>query len=491
MLTRNAVTLSKLKKVHTAIDAAFPAHLKRCRAFLGQKSISATGEGIIETAQWIKSFIEEIGGEVALWGNPSFPIVFGRFNRGAPRTLIIYGMYDVQPADEPNWISPPFAAEIHNLSGLGECVVARGATNSKGALCGLFNALKTIRETDEIPLNLIFTIEGEEEIGSPQMKDFISANAGVLTGDGVADFDFSQDTRGRVSMHLGLKGIVYLDLICRGGKRGGPTETSLHGADSAWISSPVWRLIHAISSLTDNKENIKIPGLYDNVAPPSQQDIRLLKKLATTFDEKAFLREMKSICFKYDRHGVDLLRKGLYSPILNIDGFHAGYGGPGTKTILPRRATAKIDIRFGPNMEPEEVVEKLRRYLLHQGFDDIEVRVRDSYPWSKTEFSEPIVQKMVRTYRVHGVDPEVWPMATWAAPYFVFSRILRIPVVAGGLGHGGRAHVANEYMRVAGLKDFEKFVATFLYLMAEEPSAAQAPSPSSHQGSQGTTAPSG
>jgi acetylornithine deacetylase/succinyl-diaminopimelate desuccinylase-like protein len=415
----------------------------------------------------VKSFVEEIGGAADFWGNPSSPIVFGRLDKGAPRTLIIYGMYDVQPADEPAWMSPPFAAEIHNLSGLGECVIARGSANSKGALCGIFNTLKSMVEADEIPLNLIFTIEGEEEIGSPQIQAFIQANKDELEAEGVADFDFSQDVRGKVSMHLGLKGIVYLDLVCRGGKRGGPTETALHGADSAWVASPVWRLIHALSSLTDNKENITIPGFYDTMAPPSQQDMQLLKKLAETFDEPAFLREMKSFSFKYDRHGADLLKIGLYSPILNIDGFHAGYGGPGTKTVLPRRATAKIDVRFGPNMEPEEVVGKVRRFLLQQGFDDIEVRVRDSYPWSKTDFSEPIVQRMLKTYRLLGVEPEVWPMATWAAPYFVFSRILSLPVVAGGLGHGGRPHTANEYMTVEGLREFEKFVSTFLYLMAE------------------------
>jgi len=403
-----------------------------------------------------------------MWGNPSSPIVFGRLDRGCPKTLIIYGMYDVQPAEESNWISPPFWAEVRHLSGLGDCVVARGAVNSKGALCGLFNALKTIKEEDELPLNLIFIIEGEEEVGSPQLEDFILAHREELTGDGVVDFDFSQDTRGKVSMHLGLKGIVYLDLICRGGKRGGPTETSLHGSVSAWISSPVWRLIHALGSLTDGKENIRIPGFYDSVESPSKDDLRLLKKLERTFDEKAFLKEMKSLCFKYDRHGIDLLKKGLYAPIININGFHAGYDGSGSKTVLPRRATAKIDIRFGPKMEPEEVKAKLYKYLVSQGFDDIEIRIRDSYTWSRTEFKDPIVQQMIRAYHLHGTEPQVWPIATWAAPYFVFSRFLSLPVVSGGLGHGGRQHVANEYMTVQGLKDFEMFVATFLYLMASE-----------------------
>ena len=456
-----------LENICRAIDEAFPEHLERCRAFLRQKSISVTGEGIRETAGILRDFIEELGGEVSLWGDPSFPIVFGRLNGASQKTLIVYGMYDVQPAEESKWISPPFAAEIHNLPGLGECVVARGAVNSKGALCGLLNVLKTIKETDRIPLNIIFTLEGEEEIGSPQFESFIHAHKDSLKGEGVVDFDFSQDSKGKVSMHLGLKGIVCLDLTCHGGRKGGPTETSLHGCASAWISSPVWRLIRALNSLIDRKEDIKIARFHENLAPVSADDLGLLRKLAKTFDEKAFLKEMKSLCFKYDRHGVDLFKKGLYSPIININGFHAGYVGPGTKTILPRKATAKIDIRFGPNMEPEEVIEKFKMHLKDQGFDDIEVRVRDNYTWSKTNFSEPIAQIMLQAYRDHGVQPEIWPMATWAAPYFVFSRILRLPVVSAGMGHGGRQHVANEYMTVKGLKDFEMFAATFLYLFAD------------------------
>ena len=339
--------------------------------------------------------------------------------------------------------------------------------NSKGALCGVFNVLRRIQEVDRIPLNLIFTIEGEEEIGSPSFEAFIRANSAKLEADGVVDFDFSQDTTGNVAMHLGLKGIVYLDLVCRGGVKGGPTDVSVHGSVSAWVSSPVWRLIHALGSLTDGRERILIERFYENVARPSRREAAMLRRLARRFDERAFLREMKSLCFKYDRHGVDLLKQGLYSPIINVNGFHAGYSGPGTKTILPRRATAKIDIRFGPDMEPDEVIEKFRKHLADRGFDDIEVGVRDSYTWSKTEASEPIVEKMIRAYRHHGVDPEVWPIATWAAPYFVFSRILHLPVVSGGLGHGGRQHVPNEYMTVNGLRDFEKFAATFLYLMAE------------------------
>jgi acetylornithine deacetylase/succinyl-diaminopimelate desuccinylase-like protein len=458
--------LISVEGVYRGIDESFSEHLDRCREFLRQKSISATGEGIPETATLVGEFIKELGGNVLFRGDPSFPIVYGRLDQACKRTLVIYGMYDVQPADEQKWISPPFAAEIHTLPGLGECVVARGAVNSKGALCGLFNVLKVMKETGGIPLNLIFTMEGEEEIGSPHFEEFILNHREELKGDGVVDFDFSQDSKGKVSMHLGLKGIVYMELTCRGGIQGGPTDTALHGSTSAWISSPAWRLIHALSSLTNKKEDIQIPDFYENVVPPNKQEMTILKELAKSFDEKNFLKEMKSLCFKYTRQGVDLLRKGLYSPIININGIRTGYDGPGTKTVLPRKASAKIDIRFGPNMEPEEVIEKFKQHFREQGFDDIEVQVRDSYSWSKTDVSEQIVQHMIRSYRYHGFEPEIWPIATWAAPYFVFSRVLGLPVVSGGLGHGGRQHAANEYMTVMGLKDFEKFAATFLYAVA-------------------------
>ncbi|MGD9383178.1 MAG: M20/M25/M40 family metallo-hydrolase [Desulfobacterales bacterium] len=459
---------ASLEKVHVAIDQDFDQHLEKCRAFLKLKSVSVTGEGIRETAERIKDILNDLGAEVSLWGNPSFPIVYSRLNADAEKTLIIYGMYDVQPAEERNWMSPPFEAEIHNFKGVGPCVIARGAYNSKGVLCGLFNVLETIKATDTLPVNLIFTIEGEEEVGSPQFENFIRTHRDELRGFGVVDFDFLQDLKGKVALLLGLKGIVCMDVVCRGGQSGGPIGTSLHGSDSAWVASPVWRLIHALSSLTDRKENIKIAGLNEAVAPPGKKDLKLLKNLSKTFDETAFLKEMKSLCFKYERSGVELLKKGLYSPIININGFKAGYTGSGTKTVLPRKATAKIDIRFGPNLEPEQVVEYLKTHFDRQGYADIEIIIRDAYTWAKTDFSERIVQKMLQAYRLHNIEPEVWPMSTFAAPHFAFQRILDMPVVCGGLGHGGRAHVSNEYMSVAGLKDFEKFVATLLYTVAAE-----------------------
>lgn len=456
-----------INKVHQHIDEVFGDHVEACRAFLRQPSVSATGEGVVETAQLVRGFIEGLGGEVELAGRPESPIVYGRVDRGCADTLIIYGMYDVQPVEAQQWKHSPFGAEIEYRSKQGACIVARGAVNSKGALCGLFNALRSIVAVDDLPLNLVFTIEGEEEIGSPSFEPFIREHKEELSRCvGVADFDFCEDPKRNVTMHLGLKGIVYLELKARGGGAKGGSHDPQHSSANAWIASPVWRLVHALSSLVDQKETITIDGFYDSVARIKPKDRRLLDKLARDFDEEAFLKEMRAICFKHRIGGVELLKKGLYSPIINIDGIQAGYTGPAGKTILPRVATANIDIRFGPNLEPEEVVEKFQAHLNKLGFDDIELRVKEAYTWSKTDVDQPLVQRMIKAYRMHGVEPQVWPMATYSAPYFVFSRILELPVVGGGLGFGDHAHNPNEFMTIEGLRDFEKFVATFLYQLA-------------------------
>jgi len=275
------------RRVHDRIDEDFSEHFERCREFLRQKSISATGEGIKETAQVVKGFIEEIGGTAQYGGDSNFPIVYGKVETGSPKTLIIYGMYDVQPVEELKWNSPPFGAEIKDLPHLGPCVIARGAVNSKGALAGLFNTLRSMKAADRLPLNVIFTIEGEEEIGSPHFESFFREHKDELKGIGAADFDFSEDLRKKVSLHLGLKGIVYLDLVCRGGKKGGPTE-SIHSSASAWISSPVWRLIQALTSVVDETETIKIEGFYDNVAPVSEKDMELLESISPDLRRKGF-----------------------------------------------------------------------------------------------------------------------------------------------------------------------------------------------------------
>lgn len=451
-----------IERVFSAIDANFDMHIKKVQEFLKQPSVSATKEGIIDTALRVKAMIESIGGEVSFNGSDDFPIVFGKLDLGKPKTLLVYGMYDVQPAEEKTWKSPPFSAEIRDTSQHGKCIFARGAVNSKGSLASLFNVLKEMKNNDEIPVNLIFTIEGEEELGSPHFAAFIEKHKGELKADACIDFDFSENTDKKVTMQLGVKGIITFDLVVKGGRIGGPAEKEVHSADSAWISSPVWRMVQFLSTLVDKKEKVLIDGFYENVLIPPKEDLELLEKLAKTFDENTILREVKSLRFKYDSHGAELLQKYLYLPTLNITGISSGYTGPGQKSVLPYKARAKMEMRLVPKQSPEEILEKFKKHMTKHGCDDMVIEDLFAYPWSKTSVKAEIAQDMIKAYRILRHEPEIWPLGAWSAPYYVFSNVLNLPFVRGGLGAGDGEHSANEHCTVSGIKDFEKFVVVFL-----------------------------
>ncbi len=220
--------------------------------------------------------------------------------------------------------------------------------------------------------------------------------------------------------------------------------------------------------ITPDQKHILVDGFYDDVIPPSQEDEDLLAKLVETFDPEDDLLKNDVKRFKYDLTGVDLVRKYLYQPTLNIDGIISGHTAEGTKTIIPHEARAKVDVRMVPNMTPERVVQLLREHLDRHGYSDVEIHIEDAYKWSKTSVSSAPARAIMDTYRQLGYEPEIWPHLAGSAPFYLFTDVLDIPVVLGGLGHGGRVHSPNEYATVAGLKDHEKSIAVFMYRLADE-----------------------
>lgn len=460
-----------MEEVHRAIENRFPKHLEVTRKFLRQPSVSATGEGIKECAQMVADMMEDIGCKVRFWDNgEGYPVVYGELDMGAPRTLVEYEMYDVQPVgDLREWIVPPFSAEIQKLEGLGECVVSRGVVNSKGALAGHMLTWRTIRDVDELPVNLKIIAEGEEEISSRNFIQFVRRHGKELKCDGAFGSDYGQDIRGVPTVTLGAKGCVYLRLTCRGNaEKGGPVESEVHSSQAVWIASPVWRLVKALSTLVDERQEPAIDGLMDDVASPRKEEKALVKALAKTFDEAATLKEIGAKRFKHDIHGEDLISWYLFRPLVNIDGIYAGFiDDQGTKTTLPHRAYAHVDIRLVPNMTVEGVMKKLRNHLAKRGFEDIEIKQYDSYGWAQVSPGSWIVDRLMKTYAYHGLKPEVWPRSGGTVPFFVFDEVLKVPWVFGGLGHGGRAHAPNEYATVEGMKLYEKGEATFLYKCGE------------------------
>lgn len=454
-----------LEKVLSRLDANFDDDLNRVRNFLKVPSVSYTGEGIRETAHNVKDMIMELGGHSEVVETKGHPVVFGEIDEGNEHTLLIYGMYDVMPTDEEGWTVDPWGAEIKDLPEFGPCIVNRGAVNTKGPLGAFFNTLRAFKEVNgKLPVNLLFAIEGEEEMGSRNFPWFLEQYKDkLLKAEAVLFPFFDQDEAGVPSLTLGTKGLLYFELISQGGEWGGPTSRGIHGSFNAWVKNPAWRLVKALSTLIDDDENILVEELLKDVSPLFPKEEQYLKEQIDQglFDEQVFLENYDVKKLKYDGKGIDVWEKLFSRPQLNIDGIYSGYSGPETKTLLPHIATAKVDVRMVPHMEPDEVVESIRKHLDQHGFSDIEMKVYNKYYWSKVSIEENTVQAMIKTYKQMGKEPQIWPINPGSAPYYVFERYLNIPYVTGGMGHGARQHSSDEYCTVQGILDFEKSMAIF------------------------------
>jgi len=456
-----------IKDIHQAIEARFPDHLEAIREFVRTPSISIDGTGITETAEQVKGFLEEAGAEAEIVPTKGHPVVYGELMTGKPKTLLIYSMYDVMPVEGEEWIVPPFGGEIAELPDVGRCIVSRGIYNTKGPLRGFLNVISTLQELESLPVNLKFVIEGEEELGSKHLPDFIAKYQDRLGGDAVFFPWFALNRRGRPITYLGAKGMIHVELASQGGEWGGPRAKGIHSSYGAWISSPLWKLVHALASMLDEDELITVDGFYEDVREPTAEDEELLANLDGVFDERMILEENDVARFKYDGlHGADLLRKYLFSPMINIDGLLAGYTGPGVKTVMGHKAIAKLDIRLIPDMTVDGALSKVRDHLARHGFEDVRLEGIGGYEWSRTSVKEEVVEALHESYRYHGHEAEIWPYIGGSAPFYLFTKQLGLPLVMGGLCHGGGAHGPNEYAVLDQLVQYEKSIATFLLQFA-------------------------
>jgi acetylornithine deacetylase/succinyl-diaminopimelate desuccinylase-like protein len=449
------------------VDERFDTYLERIRGLCRMPSVSGTGQGIREVADRVVALIEEAGGSAELVETPGHPVVLGDLTGppGAPR-LVRYGMYDVQPAEEPDWSVPPFAAEIVDLPRLGPSVVGRGVANSKGSLAAFFCALEVLRDTGGIPVGIAFMVEGEEELGSPHLPEVVRRRAEDLAGDAGVDLDLCGEPGGSADLFFGCKGLLSIELVCEAGEWGGPARP-LHSSEMAWIDSPAWALTQALATLVDRDQEPAVPALAAAARGPNEGDGELLRELADGFDPAEHLAEVQTSRFRLDGEGPDLLEALVFRPTINIDGLEAGYTGPGGKTIIPNRARAVLDVRLVPDLEPESAAAAIRDHLDRAGYPHVEVRQLDSYPWGKSDPGSVVGRAMRRSYERAGVRTLPWPMAPWCAPFYLFDRALGIPWVAGGLGHSGGAHGPDEFATVDGLRRHIVGAAEFLVAMAE------------------------
>lgn len=466
------------EETYRFIDAHIDEHVAALQRWVRQPSISAQDVGIQKMAELLRDDMLDMGfAEAEIVPTSGHPGVWGYYDAGAEKTLLLYLMYDVQPVNPEDWQTPPFEGNLVEHE-LGTVLMARGATNQKGPERALFNAIESIiATTGTLPVNLMVTAEGEEELGSPRYPEIVSQYEERLkTADGVLFPVNSQSRNGKIMMNLGVKGIIYFEMEARGGAQGGPVNNEIHGSYKAIVDAPAWRLVQALASLTSADGNtILVPGYYDGIRAPTIEEQRLINGMLGDWDDELMMSSLGVERWIDGRTKMDTVLDYLYLPTLNIDGIWGGYTGTGLKTILPHKVTAKVDSRLPMGLNHEMALTRIRQYLDDEGFGDIDITLLGGYPAAQTSVTTPLVQATIGVLRKRGFDLAVRPRTAGSAPFYQFTERLKLPMVFAGVGHGSGAHGPNEYMlikpapgsKIAALAEVEKFYVDVLYALAD------------------------
>jgi len=439
-----------LEKIDQNVDWALQAVKKICSI----PTVAAQGQGIEETAELVQKMLKDAGITSELHPTSGAPVVTGHLDMGAKRTLLFYDHYDVQPAEPFDlWVSHPFEPEIRDGR-----IYARGIADNKGDTISRIWTIKAFHDAGvEIPVNVKFIIEGEEEISSPNLPDFTKSQGDFLRADGgIWEFGSAgyNDTQ---EAWLGLKGILYVQLEVE------RLSHNAHSSNSAILPSAPFRLVWALSSLKDEKEQIQIKGFYDNVVPMTDTEREFVSKI--DFEEEARRKFYGIDAFVADYKGDALREAYYYQPHLSIDGLTSGYQEAGSMTVLPATASAKIDFRLVENQHPKEIVDKLRTHLDDYGFTDVKIAWYDGYPAAKTPVDHPFVEIIDRANQVvFGHPIRIHPTCPGSGPLYLFKEY--VPMVSIGIGdHDSRAHSPNESVPVDNFIKAMKRLAVIIDLM--------------------------
>jgi acetylornithine deacetylase/succinyl-diaminopimelate desuccinylase-like protein len=443
---------SDINAIRAEIEKRHSEAVQRLQEWIRQPSIAAENRGMNEGCELTMRMLRDAGfDQVTKVPTDGQPGIFATLDAGAPRTLGLYFMYDVKQVDPSEWSSPPWDAAIVDRPGLGKVLFGRGAVNQKGPEATFLAALHAIRGAGrKLPVNFVFVAEGEEEIGSPHFPQVVhrpEVLAALRKCSGVFMPFASQGLDGQVSMFLGAKGIVELELISTGDRWGRGPRKDIHSSNKARVDSPAWHLVEALATLVSPDGNDPaIEGFADKVRPISDTEKKLLDEAARRMSEADTKKLLGVEHWVHDvswRESLELLSS---RPTVNIEGLVGGYTGPGGKTILPGKAVAKIDMRLVPDMTAAGALAALKAHLAKKGFGDIEVRMSGGYDPTSTPADSAIIRTATAVYRHNGIDPVLLPRLAGSWPGYVFTGDpLRLPAGHFGLGHGNGAHAPDEY----------------------------------------------
>lgn len=431
--------------ISSKIDRYLEANLDKSIAELSRlceiPSIAAQNTGLQECAELVLEMLAKRGFHAEIHPTEGSPVVYAERKGRLDKTLLIYNHYDVQPPEPLElWHSPPFEPALRD-----EKLFARGVSDDKGQFVSRLHAIDALLDSEgELPCTIKFVIEGEEEVGSVHLPAYIAENKQRLAADaciwefgGVDENDIPQQ-------YLGLRGICYVELSIE------TASTDVHsGLGGTIFPNAAWRLVWALGTLKGPDERIRIPGHYDNVRPPSQHDLELLAKLPevagdyhSRYGVKEFLKGVSG--------GVELRVQSVFEPSCTICGLTSGYQGAGSKTVLPAKASAKVDFRLVPDQTPEEVLTNLRAHLDAEGFEDVTITDLGSEAPGRTDPQDPFIQIVVdASEEVYGQKQVILPMVGGSGPNHAFLHHLQLPIATAGVAYpGNNVHAPNENVRL-------------------------------------------
>jgi len=432
------------------VDSHMDDLVSDLQTLIRQPSVSAKNEGIEECAKLVQKLLKKSGikSEILQLKKGVAPIVYGEIKskQNPSKTLMFYNHYDVQPAEPFDlWDDPPFSGVRK-----GNKIFGRGATDDKGELITRIKAVEAcLKTTGDVPCNIKFVIEGEEETGSAHIEDYLKKYKKKFSCDGVIwEFGYV-DAKNRPIVGLGMKGLLFVELSVR------ESKIDAHSSLAVLIKNPAWRLIEAVSTLRNSDGKILIKDWYKEVSPLSKNDLKIIKN--EPFDESVFKKEFGIKSFVGNMKGMDAKKAMVGGATCNVAGFVSGYTGDGAKTVLPGDALVKIDFRLIPKMDPKKQVLRLKKHLKSKGFSDVGIKVYHGEAAARTDSSHPFVSQ-VKDAADKSFGKSILNVSNaGTGPMYPFVDILKAPCISIGSTYMfSRIHSPNEFARVDLLKKTTK-----------------------------------
>jgi acetylornithine deacetylase/succinyl-diaminopimelate desuccinylase-like protein len=434
------------------IDRSFDQSIETLKSLCRIPSVAAKNEGLDDAAMLVEEMMKEAGLETEIHPTTGASVVTGWLDVGAKRTLLFYDHYDVQPAEPFDlWYSPPFEPELRDGR-----LYGRGVADNKGNTALRLWTLRAFRETmTDLPVNIKFVVEGEEEIGSVHLPEYTEKNTDFITADGgIWEFG-GAGIHGKQEAWLGLKGIFFVELEVKRLSR------DVHSSNACILPAAASRLIWALNSLKNEASQILIEGFYDGIKPLTESEINAIKKIDMREEE---FKKVYGVEEYLNGLASERLKEAYYgAPTCNICGFTSGYQGKGSMTVLPAKASCKIDFRLVEGMHPDDIHKKLRKHLDEKGFTDVKITYFEGYPAAKTSIDHPFVKVVERAnQRIFG-DLVIHPTSPGSGPLYLFNKY--VPMVSIGCGdYDSKAHSPNESIII---ENFRKSMHRIVAVMDE------------------------